>query len=375
MTGLPAVRFDGRRAAAAPVVVRVEHGSVVVETPEGFVVDREPLDRVRIPEPFDAPPRLVYLPGDVTLEVPDGDRAFARALQHAGIALSPVVRLQRWWPAALVALAAVLGLLVVLYTEGLPRGARWLAFALPSRYEARIGTELLITLDRHYLSPTRLSPEAREAIAERFGRAAGAIAGETAWRLEFRGTRSRGQQVNAMALPGGAIVLLDGLVLESDPDAVLGVLGHELGHVVGKHSMRQLLQSVGVGTIAGLLWGDFSSVAASAVVVVGVLSYSRDFEREADEFAVRMLRSQGVSVRPLYEFFKKLPDLRHDGPLPGFLSTHPSTDERLERLRRELPPQSLTLTSSSASRPRTAPSTRGSGSGSAPTPPPAGRVR
>jgi len=43
-------------------------------------------------------------------------------------------------------------------------------------------------------------------------------------------------------------------------------------------------------------------------------------------------------VRPLYEFFKKLPELGHDGPLPGFLSTHPSTDERLERLRRELPP-------------------------------------
>ena len=80
-------------------------------------------------------------------------------------------------------------------------------------------------------------------------------------------------------------LVLDGLVrFAGDEDAVLGVLGHELGHVAQKHSVRQVLQSVGVGAVASLLWGDFSGVAASVPIVAGMLGYSREFEREADEF-------------------------------------------------------------------------------------------
>ena len=67
-------------------------------------------------------------------------------------------------------------------------------------------------------------------------------------------------QVNAFALPGGIIVVFDELVeLAGDDDRVLGVLGHELGHVVHRHSTRQLLQALGLAAIAGVVWGDFSS--------------------------------------------------------------------------------------------------------------------
>jgi predicted Zn-dependent protease len=143
-----------------------------------------------------------------------------------------------------------------------------------------------------------------------------------------------------MALPGGIIVLLDGLVaFAEDEDAVLGVLGHELGHVVHKHPARGILQSAGLGALAGLLWGDFSGAAASVPITLGVLRYSRDFEREADEFAIALLRAQDVSTQPLYEFFvrvRRLESRRGVGAIPDFLATHPPTEERLERLRREM---------------------------------------
>ena len=159
---------------------------------------------------------------------------------------------------------------------------------------------------------------------------------DVAYRLEFRSAEGP-VGANALALPGGTIVLLDGLVaMTHDDDALIGVLSHELGHVAGKHSLRQLLQSVGVGALAGLLWGDFSSVIANVPLTFGVLHYSRAFEREADEFALRVLRDNGISTHPLDDFFGEMDRRdREKGRAapPAFLSTHPPTDERRQRLR------------------------------------------
>jgi predicted Zn-dependent protease len=333
----PATRFDGRRAEATPVSVRVEDGHLVVEANDGAVVDHVLVSRAIISDPFEHAPRMVWLPIGATLEVPDADRHFARELERAGMRLPLAVRLQRWWPAVLTGLAAMVAGLAVLYVVALPAVAHWVAFALPPSLEARMGQQVLAVLDRHYLKPSRLEVGRREAIADRLARAAAATVPGVPYRLEFR--RAGTETVNAMALPGGTIVLLDGLVDFAGDDAVLGVLGHELGHVVHKHSARQIVTSLGVGTVASLLWGDFSGVAASVPVVLGLLRYSRSAEREADEFAITLLRTQGASVRSLVEFFERLGALESpfgDEKIPDFLSTHPATEERLERLRREI---------------------------------------
>jgi Zn-dependent protease with chaperone function len=319
------------------VALRVENGWLIVESAAGEVVDRERLDRAAVSELFDHAPRLVSLPNGATLEVRDPTRSFARALEAAGVRPSPAARLQRWWPGALMALAALVALLMALYFKGLPAAARWAAFALPPRLEARMGEELMAVLDKHHLQPSHLDVSKRAQISDRFARAAAAVAPNVSYRLEFRKSKA---VVNAMALPGGIIVLLDGLVdFAADEDAVLGVLGHELGHVAHKHAARGILQSIGVGPLAGLLWGDFSSVAASVPITLGVLRFSREFEHDADEFAIGLLRSQHIPMRPLYEFFIRLretPSGRTAATVPDFLSTHPPTEERLERLQREM---------------------------------------
>ena len=131
----PAFRFDGRHAEAMPVLLRVENADLVVETPEGAVLERQPLDRARVSEPLDRAPRLVSLPSGATLEVPDTDRAFTRELHHAGVRLPPAVRLQRLWLAVIIAAGALVVLLAAVYFKGLPATARWVAFALPPRLE------------------------------------------------------------------------------------------------------------------------------------------------------------------------------------------------------------------------------------------------
>jgi Zn-dependent protease with chaperone function len=316
-------------------MLRVDAPELVVATTDGAVLEREGLDRVVVSEPFEHAPRLIGLPGGTTLEVLDADGSFEGELAAAGIRLPVAVRLQRRWPAVLIAAAALVGLLAAGYFHVLPVAARWAAFAMPANLEARIGDELLATLDRHFFHESRLDASQRARLSDRFARAAAATAPGVRYRLEYR-TTGKKLDVNAMALPGGVIVLLDGLVgFTGDEDGVLGVLGHELGHVVHKHSTRTLFQSLGVGIVASLLWGDFSGAAASAPAVIGLLRYSRDFERDADEFAIGFLRSNGLPVRPLYRFFVKLRELESrlgmEG-VPDFLSTHPSTEDRLRRL-------------------------------------------
>lgn len=337
--GFPGFRFDGRTAAAVPIILHLEGDHVRVETGEGRVLDEGPIGHAHLSERFRHAPRLIALPNGSILEVEDGDGGLERELlARVLVPVSPVVRLQGWWPAVLVALAGIVAIMATAYFKGVPIVARWAAFALPPSAEQRMGEQVLAVLDEHYLVPSTIDVEKRTHLTRRFGEAVAKMAPGVSWRLEFRSTPTA--QVNAFALPGGTIVLLDGLVhFARSDDAVLGVLGHELGHIVHKHGVRQLFQSMGVGVLASLLWGDFSGVAASAPVALGMLRYSRGFESEADEFAVRFLRLNDVSVGPLYEFFSRVHQREinaHVEYMPDFLATHPATTKRMLRLREEL---------------------------------------
>ncbi|MFO1323660.1 MAG: M48 family metallopeptidase [Burkholderiales bacterium] len=332
----PAIRFDGRTALAQDVAVRIEGRTLAVTARGGIALECVRVDAACISERFANAPRIVALGRGVSLEVPDPDGAFDRALGEAGVAAGGVERMQRWWPASLAALVGLIGIIAFAYTRGVPAAAHWLAFRLPDGLEQRIGDEVLEQLDKYTFKPSALPAERRDALTRRFAAAAAQAAPDVGYRLEFRGIEGPGG-VNAMALPGGTIVLLDGLVeLAGNDDAVVGVAGHELGHVAGKHSLRQLLQSLGVGALAVVLWGDFSTVIANVPIAFGVLRYGRAFEREADDFAIALLAASGTPQQPLIDFFatmeKHAKTSGREAP-PAFLSTHPATAERQQRLR------------------------------------------
>ena len=334
----PAQRFDGQSAEAQHVLLRVEGRSFRVETPDGAVLESEPVRQASVSEAFEHVPRLIRFGSGATLEVEDESGGLARALVQAGLHPSAVVRLQGWWPAVLVALAGLVALIGLAYFKALPVAARWAAFALPARIEERMGEQLLLTLDKHYLKPSRLDQDRRERLTQWFAEGAARVAPGVPYRLEFRSMGKDG--VNAFAFPGGIIVMLDGLVeFANSEDATLGVLGHELGHVVHKHVAREVFQSLGVGVLAGLFWGDFSGTAASVPIVLGMLRYSRAFENEADEFSVTFLRASGVSARGLHDFFTRLQQKEERygvDAIPEFLSSHSPTPQRIERLAREM---------------------------------------
>ena len=116
------------------------------------------------------------------------------------------------------------------------------------------------------------------------------------YRLEFRQGGLIG--ANAFALPSGIIVMTDELVeMAETDDELVAVLAHEVGHVRGRHALRQLLQAAGVSALAFALLGDVSSISAllSAAPALLHAKHSRDFEREADGFAKQWLRENGIA--------------------------------------------------------------------------------
>lgn len=337
MTGgvLDALLFDGRTAAATPVRIAVAGGTLTVSTPDGAVLAAHPLARLGVGEAFASAPRHVELPGGAVLEVPDG-AALTAALAAAGRRPGLVDRLEARWKAALGALVVCVCLLVAGYRYGIPAAARWLARRLPASAEERLGAGALEILDRGFLRPTALPEEARRAVQERVDAAAARAAPGARYRLLFR-SAGFGPSVNAFALPGGSIVLLDGIVRgTAGDDRLVAVFGHELGHQARRHSMQAFLESAGVGAAASLLWGDFSGQAAAVPAALAMFDYSRDAERDADEDAVRFLRAAGLSAQPMVDALCLLQAVERDHGLdavPGILSTHPKIAERIAHVR------------------------------------------
>jgi len=146
------------------------------------------------------------------------------------------------------------------------------------------------------------------------------------------------RQVNAFATPGGYLYVYSGLILAADDTAELaGVLGHEAGHVVARHSARQMVNALGLQTLASVALGDdpgtLSQIAASLAGQGALLAHSRSDEIEADELGARYSAAAGYDPHGIASFFEKL--MKGEGKQPGwarFLSTHPPSAERVERV-------------------------------------------
>ena len=148
--------------------------------------------------------------------------------------------------------------------------------------------------------------------------------------------------INAFAVPGGYIYLTRGILALMSSEAEMAVvLGHELGHVNARHSVRKMSQLilVQVGLAVGSALSDtFAKISGVAGIGVQLLflKFSRDDEREADRLGVEYSRKAGYDPSRMVDFFtslQKMGDLSGKGSsLPGFLSTHPLTSERIRNV-------------------------------------------
>jgi len=145
------------------------------------------------------------------------------------------------------------------------------------------------------------------------------------------------KMVNALTFAGGRIVLLRGLIDKArSPNELAAIIGHEIGHVVHRDHTERWMRQNALGAVSVLLFGfDGTSTIGQTVFETGLtLSFSRDSERDADRYSLRLLNRLDLASDGGAEFFERMKGKgTFSGLLPGYLSTHPPTDDRAEFFR------------------------------------------
>ena len=139
--------------------------------------------------------------------------------------------------------------------------------------------------------------------------------------------------LNAFCTPGGYIYFYTGLIryLENEADFA-GVMGHEMAHAARRHSTDQLTKKYGIQILLTLALGENPGKLAEIATGLATLKFSREDEKEADDFGVQYLNPTEYDARGVAGFFEKLEEQGQGGNVPQFLSTHPSPDNRVENI-------------------------------------------
>jgi len=327
----PAVYLDGRSNRKRSVTLRFSDGLDIVQSETA--VERWPYDQIRR---ADGPPGTLRLSCATALPLARleiADTATVRAIAanckslHVGHSSS-----RQTWRIVAWSLAAVCSILGLAYF-GIPYAADRIAPLVPLRFEQRLGEAV--------------DKQARTIFG---GKTCDDAAGQAAFTAMIDKLRRAGDMdrpieahvvsssmPNAFALPGGKVYLLDGLLQKAqNPDEIAGVMAHELGHVHHRDSLRRIIQAGGTSYLIGLLFGDVMGGGAMVYVARELFdsSHSRAAERAADAFASGVMHKLGRSPKPMGEFLLRVTGTQASKTI-SILSSHPLSEDRLERMSRE----------------------------------------
>ncbi len=159
------------------------------------------------------------------------------------------------------------------------------------------------------------------------------------------------EQVNALALPGGPIVIFEGLLYKAEsPEELAGVLAHEIQHILLRHSTRGILRNMAESMLVTIFLGDMNSVMEGIVQLAGqleTLGLSREMEAEADQKGMELILAANIDPHGMIRIFEKLMQeeskelpqgktVSKENDFSSYFSTHPSGQNRLARLEKQM---------------------------------------
>jgi Zn-dependent protease with chaperone function len=336
MTQVEARFYDGKSSRQQRVLIQPQPPRRLRVTGDGIDFSCA-LAEVRSSSRVGNTRRHLYFADGSQCETEDNDAIDAL---FSGVRAEAPGRLLHLWESRLGYVLFALVLTCVLLWAGtqygIPALAKQIAFRMPASTEKMLGREALEGLDKLLLAPTRLPPERQAALNALFSGLTSAVEGAGDDRLEFRAGNKIG--ANAFALPSGIIVITDELVnLAKDDGELVAVFAHEIGHLRQRHSLRRLLQNSATAILVIAVTGDVGSVASLSAALPTLLvesKYSRDFESEADDFAIDLLQRRGIPTESFAVILLRMEQQAASaGRIPEYLSSHPGTQVRAERAR------------------------------------------
>jgi Zn-dependent protease with chaperone function len=326
---VPAKYFDGRSTRIRAVDLSLAGADLVIA---GEDINLQiPFADVSVDERLGRAPRRLRLRDGAFCEVSNLDAldALLAATAHRD---GWVDRMQRHLQFVLFSMVAFAALAVAAYQWGLPWAAAKGARHLPPVIGKTLSVQTLEILDGNILLPSKIPEERQQALRAGLHALQLPEGGTADSELLFR--RSPALGANAFTMPDGTIIVLDDLIQSiGDDQQILAVFSHELGHAHERHGLQLLLQSSVVGAFWTLYVGDISGLLAAAPAAVVQARYSQKFERQADDYGAALLIHNRMSPALLADALKKLAESHAASSKGGYLSSHPSTDERMRHLR------------------------------------------
>lgn len=310
-------------------------------------------------------PRKITLHDHSIFETQDNDAVdqVLQEIDHKDGKLHFLHVMETRWRWIVPSLIATVVFVFVGVVWGIPWASKNLADAMPVSVSEAVSEGALEIMDRTMLDESEIPEERQNAIRKRFNEKLLSVqSGQYNYRLYFR---KMDDVPNAFALPSGEVVITDGLIkLATKPEQIDSVLLHEIGHVVHRHGLEQIVRSSIMTVILTAFLGDATAVEELVIALPAFLlesSYSRDHESEADEFAFKKMVELGIDPAHFADMFEKMThygktsDVDDENTSAGntdntqaeantktssktteyndLLSTHPSSPLRMQRAR------------------------------------------
>ncbi|HYB10632.1 MAG TPA: M48 family metallopeptidase [Alphaproteobacteria bacterium] len=337
---------DGLVAAAYVVRVAVSARDLEIRGAEGQTHTSWPLDEVRFIERGGAHDHLRLAraehPDRLTITTPGA----LAALERLCPALRKIAYKGPSWRAVAIGSAAALASFAFVFFVLLPLLARQAADWVSPELEAHLGNEtanaIISIVSRLDDLKTKSETDQSAKVKSRECRAsqgiaalkqlAGPIEAQLHVSIPVRIRVVNSPILNAMALPGGQILVFRGLIdFVKTPNEFAGVMAHEMAHIELHHPIEIAIERSANAFLVGLVLGDVFGGSAMAGMGQAMISarYSRDAERAADARGIMLLEGASLNPGPFAQFFKRL--LEREGAysdVASFLASHPATEER-----------------------------------------------
>lgn len=323
--------YDGHSSTQTSVVIAVELSGAVLISGQNLDI-KTSIDQLKIAARLGNTKRHIYLANGAKLETDDNkavdqicaqfDRNILQTLLH---------KLEKNWSIVVVALLITVAFVWGGIEYGVPFASKWVVKGTPYQIEQDIGEQGLETLDKWLFSKSEINNSDQERLQKQFKHLVSFSEKQYHYRLELRNSKQMG--ANALALPGGIIIMTDSLFkLAENDQQLIAVLAHEMGHVEYQHGLRSMLQnSITALFMAGVL-GDITSLTSLSVTLPTMLvknRYSREFELESDQYAIHFLQEQQIAIEQYVRILSLLEQPGNSSYEFDYLSSHPAMDKRI----------------------------------------------